>query len=309
MIQKNRFYGTLYGQAIGDALGLGTEFMSTDDIKKYYPNALKEYHQIIQDEHRARWNHGEWTDDTDMMMCILDALIDCKGNVDLIKIAENFKSWFNGNPLGIGNHTFKVLCMEDYTLNPIYSAEIIWTLYKKRSVANGGVMRTSVVGLLKENVEDQAKDICRLTHPDTRCIGSAVIVSLIIHELVYHSREMSYDEIIAIGEKYDERIAEYIHLAFNATNTQELELEGLEQGYTLKNLGAALWTYWHSRSFEQGLLDIVNAGGDADTNAAVACAILGAKFGVENIPSKYIEGLYQKELLEDKVMRLYDIYK
>ncbi len=37
------------------------------------------------------------------------------------------------------------------------------------------------------------------------------------------------------------------------------------------------------------------AVGDADTNAAVACAILGAKFGYHSIPPYYIENLYNEK--------------
>ena len=69
-------------------------------------------------------------------------------------------------------------------------------------------------------------------------------------------------------------------------------------GYTLVTLSVALWAYWHATSFEEGLLAVVNAGGDADTNAAVACAILGAKYGYKAIPQEYIEGLIYKEQLE-----------
>ena len=39
---------------------------------------------------------------------------------------------------------------------------------------------------------------------------------------------------------------------------------------------------------------MVHAGGDADTNAAVACAILGAKYGYSSIPQEYVEGLIYK---------------
>ena len=308
-MDKKRFLGTIYGQAIGDALGLGTEFLSKAQIAQYYPEGLSEYSQIVQDEHRCRWRQGAWTDDTDMMICILDSLIHNEGKVDLFHIAKKFKDWFNGNPLGIGNHTFKVLCMEDYTKDPIKAAEIIWTLYRKKSAANGGVMRTSVVGLIKDDIEVHAKDICRLTHPDTRCIGSSVIVSLIIHELVYNNTELSYNDILCIVDKYDERIREYVTLAYEANDTDQLVLEGLEQGYTLKTLAAALWTYWHCDSFEEGLLKIVNAGGDADTNAAVACSMLGAKYGSNNIPKKYLSELNNIDMLTDKIELLYSFYK
>lgn len=70
---KDKMLGCLYGQAIGDALGLGSEFMSENDVKKHYPNGLCRYDQIIQDEHRCRWAKGAWTDDTDMMLCIMTA--------------------------------------------------------------------------------------------------------------------------------------------------------------------------------------------------------------------------------------------
>ena len=43
---------------------------------------------------------------------------------------------------------------------------------------------------------------------------------------------------------------------------------------------------------------MVRAGGDADTNAAVACAILGAKYGFSSIPQEYVEGLICREQLE-----------
>ena len=105
-MDKKRFLGTIYGQAIGDALGLGTEFLSKAQIAQYYPEGLSEYSQIVQDDHRCRWRQGAWTDDTDMMICILDSLIHNEGKVNLFHIAKKFKDWFNGNPLGIGNHTF-----------------------------------------------------------------------------------------------------------------------------------------------------------------------------------------------------------
>ena len=48
----DRFRGCLYGQAIGDALGLGTEFMTDEDIAGKYPHGLQHYKQIYQDSHR-----------------------------------------------------------------------------------------------------------------------------------------------------------------------------------------------------------------------------------------------------------------
>ena len=45
---KDKMLGCLYGQAIGDALGLGTEFLNEDEVMKHYPNGLSRYEDIIQ---------------------------------------------------------------------------------------------------------------------------------------------------------------------------------------------------------------------------------------------------------------------
>ena len=46
---------------------------------------------------------------------------------------------------------------------------------------------------------------------------------------------------------------------------------------------------------------MVNEGGDADTNGAIACAILGAKYGYDAIPRYYIENLHDEIECRQKV--------
>ena len=50
--------------------GLSTEFLSKQEMNRFYPNGIEDYSQIVQDNHRCRWQRGDWTDDTDMMLCI-----------------------------------------------------------------------------------------------------------------------------------------------------------------------------------------------------------------------------------------------
>lgn len=298
---KDKMLGCLYGQAIGDALGLGAEFMSKDDVIRNYPNGWRYYDQIIQDAHRRRWLKGAWSDDTDMMLCILNGYED--GELNLHRIASNFKDWFNGAPMGIGSHTFKVLSMDDYVDDPEMSSKVWWDLSRHQNAANGAIMRTSVVGLVQNNVEKQSADICRLTHYDPRCVGSCVIVSSVIHNLVWHGIRLSHNDIKDISDRYDSRIAEWVDAAFNNSDITLLHLDDHKSlGYTLRTLSAALWCYWHSPSFEDGLISVVNEGGDADTNAAVACAVLGAKYGYASIPRYYVDNLRDNEAYHDKLL-------
>jgi len=303
---KNKMLGCLFGQAIGDALGLGSEFMNKDEISKNYPAGLSRYDQIVQDAHRRRWKKGAWTDDTDMMLCILSAFEDGKFNVQ--KVARNFKDWADGEPMGIGAHTFKVLAMGDYVEKHDECSRLWWELSRKSNAANGALMRTSVVGLATENVVEQAEAICKLIHYDPRCVGSCVIATLIIHNLVWNNRLLTYDEIKTIGKQYDERITEWVDLAHQRDDIAQLDLdETYSIGYTLRTLAAALWCYWYADSFESGLMAVVNEGGDADTNAAIACAILGAKYGYDSIPYYYIHNLYGEVEYRNKVNEFINI--
>ena len=305
MTTVDKFKGVLFGQAIGDALGLGTEGMTTEDMAWKYPNGIQHYEQIFQDRHRKRWEIGDWTDDTDMMLCIAEAVIEDKG-VSLQNIARHFKYWALGDPMGIGENTYKVLSIGDYVEQPIEVSKRIWEMSRCDSAANGGVMRTSVVGLFPKYIASCAENICKLTHYDPRCVGSCVIVSELIHALVYGEQIPTYGSMIARSYMYDERIAEYIERAWNEDDIANL-MDDDFMGYTLVTLSVGLWAYWHSTSFVDGLLKVVNAGGDADTNAAVACAILGAKYGFASIPSEYVEGLIYRDKLEDVTRCLYNI--
>lgn len=297
---KDRMLGCLYGQAVGDALGLGSEFMSKVEVSKNYPDGLKNYDQIIQDAHRRRWAKGAWTDDTDMMLCILEGFENDRFNIH--RIASNFKAWFNGTPMGIGSHTCKVLCMDDYVEQPELCSKLWWDLSRQQNAANGALMRSSVIGLAKNEIEEQAESICKLTHYDPRCVGSCVIAVYIIHNLVWHDRQLSCNEIKDIAQRYDKRMLEWVDMAYNSSDISVLDLdETYSMGYTLRTLTAALWCYWHSTSFETGLLSVVNEGGDADTNGAIACAILGSKFGYSSIPAYYAENLNNRKMYHQKI--------
>lgn len=298
----DKFKGVIYGQAIGDALGLGAENMTNEDIAWKYPSGIQHYAQIIQDTHRRRWNIGDWTDDTDMMLCIADAVIE-DHSVDLHNIAKHFSDWAHGEPMGIGKNTSNVLMVADYLERPLDVSKLIWEISRRNSAANGAVMRTSVVGLFPKCVRKCAEDICRLTHFDPRCVGSCVIVSELISALVYGTPLPSYFDMISVAYDYDQRIVPYIEHAWNEADISAL-MDDDHMGYTLITLSVALWAYWHANSFVDGLLAVVNAGGDADTNAAVACAILGAKYGYSSIPDEYINGLIYKNKLDDVIEKL-----
>lgn len=241
---KYKMPSCLYGQAIGDAMGLGTEFLSKNEVLKVYPNGISKYEDIIQDAHHHRWHKGAWTDDTDMMICIMTAFEDRYFNVH--QVARHFKDWFEGEPMDIGDHIYKTLCMSNFEQSKMCS-KLWWELSRKHSAANGALMRTSVVGFAPDNVTEQTINL-QADPLRPRCIGSCVIATAIIHNLVWNNSELSYNEIKTIGDKYDERIAEWVDIAYHNTYISDLDLDELSSiGYTLRTLSAALILYRKSR--------------------------------------------------------------
>ena len=92
---KDQIRGIIFGQAIGDALGFGTKWISKQRVTQEYPNGLHDYHQITRHKNlkgMEGWLPGDWTDDTDQMLCILDSLLE-KQDIDIHDIAAKIYHW------------------------------------------------------------------------------------------------------------------------------------------------------------------------------------------------------------------------
>jgi len=317
---RDRCKGVLYGQAVGDALGLGTEFMSRAQVVAHYPHGLNHYHQIIQDGHRSQWASGDWTDDTDQMLCILDSLIAEKKLVPQ-DIAHRIYTWAANGGVDVGQLVAAVVYSPNYLDDPRAVAQAVWESKGRQVAPNGAVMRTSVLGVWDypnvSQVKANAEQVCQLTHADPRCVGSCVAVCVAINLLLQGVTDFDelFTQVSAASAGYDDRLQEYLDWARTA-DLQVFDLdEGLNPGepnrigYTLKALGAGFWALKNARSFQAGLLPLIHEGGDADTNGAVAGALLGAKFGLAGIPSEWINGLYAKPELESKIGALLEVMK
>lgn len=71
---EKRIRGAILAQACGDALGAGVEFMTPAQIREIYPNGLKD---IVGSNSLSeiQWQPGQYTDDTQMMVDMAEALL------------------------------------------------------------------------------------------------------------------------------------------------------------------------------------------------------------------------------------------
>lgn len=71
----DKIKGLVFGAALGDAVGLATEFLTAPESQFYYggPNTSSEVFKpenFIRDRHRRAFVPFDWTDDTDQMVLI-----------------------------------------------------------------------------------------------------------------------------------------------------------------------------------------------------------------------------------------------
>jgi ADP-ribosyl-[dinitrogen reductase] hydrolase len=69
------------------------------------------------------------------------------------------------------------------------------------------------------------------------------------------------------------------------------EEEISSSGYVVHSLEAALWSFYHTKTFEEGVLKAINLGDDADTVGAITGQIAGAWYGYDAISPMLISGL------------------
>jgi ADP-ribosylglycohydrolase len=64
-----------------------------------------------------------------------------------------------------------------------------------------------------------------------------------------------------------------------------------DQGWVLIALQNAFYQLLHAPTLEEGVVDSVWRGGDTDTNAAIASALLGAIWGIKAVPGQWLESV------------------
>ncbi|GJJ68524.1 hypothetical protein EMPS_00870 [Entomortierella parvispora] len=198
---ESRILGCLFGNAVGDAYGLATEFMSKESAFAHYGNGPiafggDEGHPVWIDSHRGKWDRNDFTDDTDQMLLILQSLQQtANGRLHPTVFARRLKEWsvigfpeMETPPRGIGYTVGSTLSHPEFRYNPHRASFDIWNSRGRNLAANGAVMRTSVLGVEsfwdETRVVENALAAAKVTHADPRSIISALIASVLISRLL-----------------------------------------------------------------------------------------------------------------------------
>lgn len=298
MSKREKLKAALMGYAIGNALGKGTEFMTRRMVRIRYPFGLRDYDSIFQDVHRSQWLPGEWTNDTETLLRMGYCIVNDGGHLKIDNQAVVLKKWYEEKPKDLVANMRWVLSQDDYVESPLYVAHRVWTEMKHLEPSNESLGRSMLASLSPGDAVKNAREITLLTHHDVRCEACAAIVGHVASALFNDEPMPSREELRATAGKVGNDMAHYVRPVFT-DNLETLEIDDEEKYWCVrKTLGAVLWTLGNCASAEEALYEMVDAGGDADTNAALALALFGLRDGKLNLPADLTENLVGKNKIE-----------
>lgn len=326
-----RMRGALLGLAVGDALGATLEFKRL--MAPPFPKLADGVHTEITGGGPHGVRPGQVTDDTQMAACLATSLRELKA-FDAADVTRKYVRWLP-HAFDVGIQTRAVLS-ELAQGGPLVAAASrkYWQLSGRKAAGNGSLMRTAPVGVffykdaparMKASLEDSA-----ITHFDPRCQIACVAFNAAIGRAIGAVGEPKKEDLLEemglalslagaeLGKTADEFVAEITEAAqfvrddLTMAQKDDPELYGPElhmhqhQGYVRVAFRLAFWELFHAPSFEAGLIDVVNRGGDSDTNGAIAGALLGAFYGEGAIPERWKKPVL--EALSNRPGPLYELY-
>ena len=294
-MNEDGFAGCLVGQALGDALGMPFEFMSSGSISARHARVV----EFLPSPDLAA---GQYTDDTKMMLCISESMVE-KGHVNPEDIAERFVAWFDtGDLRGIGN-----TCRESILR---LKSGISWRdsgSSGKWAAGNGTAMRIAPVGLLDcqdlERLREDCWSTSIITHNNPEAVAGATVVAYVIARLV--TGDLDEETLLAdsadfVGESEVARnLFKAQGLLTSTTPTDEALAMLGTSGYVVETVASALYCFLRTPAdFVTTVSTAIMGGGDTDTTAAVAGAISGAYNGLGNLPAHLVEQVEDSERLQ-----------
>lgn len=261
--------GAYLGLAVGDALGATVEFMTPNEIAATYG-----MHRSMRGGGWLKLRPGQVTDDTSMALALGGAIVD-SGGFDAGAAANAFAAWLRSKPVDCGN-----TCRRGIRRFMLEGS--LETLPSETDAGNGACMRSLPVALAtlmdRDEFERATLAQCHITHNHPLSDAATLALGRMVQELLLgggiHTCRAEANRLIASHREF--RFDPY---------------PGRASGYIVETVQTVLHYFFHTDSFENCLVGVVNRGDDADTTGALAGMLAGAAYGVDAIPARWLAKL------------------
>jgi ADP-ribosyl-[dinitrogen reductase] hydrolase len=293
----DRITGSVLGLALGDAVGAPFEGRRAADVPDPLPALELPWMGLPP---------GSTTDDTAMARNLVRSLA-AGGELDPDDLVARHLEWYRSGPPDVGAFTRRVLSRVDRGEDAFEAARSVWEERGPEvSAGNGSVMYCAPLGLAYANRVEEllevAPKLSALTHHDERCRTAVFAVTLATAAL-------------ARGQSSEGAVAAALTAVVEREGGEELEylveiagvgrqIDGPDQGFCLFTAGVALQSLLGTGDFEVEMSRVVSLGGDTDTNAAVAGALLGALVGEDGLPPAWLDRLGDRSAIRAEAIGL-----
>jgi poly(ADP-ribose) glycohydrolase ARH3 len=284
MTTRDRFRGLMLGTAVGDALGRPVEG---------HPEVSESY--IDEILAGPRWMI--YTDDTAMTMWLAESLLAADG-FDGADMSMRFAEGYQREPFrGYGANVIDVFSrvLRGFEWSETARSQFGGT----GSYGNGAAMRVAPVAMWEymdiAGTVRLARQTAEVTHTHPVGVEGAVVQAAAAGHALRHD----FDRDALLGD-LDERVRSQIFRS--KLEVLPTAIERSDDDYARLHLGngvsagnsviTALYCFLASHEFEDAVVRAVKMGGDADTIAAMAGALAGARYGATAIPEVWtgVEG-------------------
>ena len=296
----NQYLAAIIGHAVSDAMGIPTEFSKREERLK---NPVLE----MIDSPDLGLPAGSWSDDTAMEIATIDSFIH-KKCFDYKDIMDRWVKWINESEYTSTGVTFDIgrTCLKAIKKYCNGSAPLQCGSTSINENGNGSLMRILPVALYAymRNLDDISiqrltDEMSSLTHAhEVSRLGCYIYVQFVICLLKEYEKEDAY--------RYVQDL-DYSSYNVNSINLYTRILDGQIEGqilddikstgYIVDTLECVLWIFMNARNYKEAIIASTNIGGDTDTIGAIVGSMAGIYYGIDSIPSKWLDKLQRKEYL------------
>lgn len=303
----DRILGAFYGSIVGDALGVPFEFtlkehmIPTDQIKMVMSDDFKKTYPGVP--------YGTWSDDTSMMLCLLEHL-----NTEQ-PLHELFLEWRDefkysvDYTFDVGNQTYLALSLHKQGKGD----QIPSILNKKSNNGNGSLMRNLAIPLVYyvqfKPALDASIEQSVVTHPHLISQICCVIHTMLFQQLFsigacsFSSTLNHLNSAFTHEQLNDPHVVELLETFKTLKKPEDFKKYATGSGYVVDTLLGSYYCIATTNNFKDAILKAISLGDDTDTTACVVGGMAGAIYGLESIPQEWMDALRNKEELEEIIQK------
>ena len=296
---RGRARGTLLGLACGDAVGTTIEFKAPGT----FPPLLD-----MVGGGPFHLDAGQWTDDTSMALCLAESIL-ATGTLDLADNLRRYVHWRDDGHLSSTGRCFDIGLTTRQQLDRFKATGIaVDPSPDPESASNGSLMRLAPVPITWHRdvatAAERSGESSRSTHAAPRPVDCCRLMGAMVAALIGGT---SASDVFAPPfwrwGPLDPEVAAIAQGSYRAKAPPAIR----GTGFCIDALEAALWAVVGAADYRDAVLRAANLGDDADTTAAIAGQLAGARWGVDAIPSSWRAMLTMGDQMTATADALFDL--